>query len=171
MTLPLGGDVIDQRFCELVNDSHPEIRLTANTARKIKERYRFVHDVNEQAVVELPAGGRPQQVDVTAQLKEACRTIVQPITSGIREVLDRFDPEFQAPLRQNILLGGGGSQLKGLDQLIEQSLAAYGGGTVTRVYDFVFAGAVGALRMAMEMPAEYWDSMRQVGSKTTRRAA
>ena len=138
---------------------------------QIKEKYGFVHDVNEKAIVELSVAGQPKQVDVTAALKEACCTIVQPITTAVRAVLDRFDPEFQAALRANILLGGGGSQLKGLDELIEQSLTAYGGATVTRVYDSVFAGAVGALRMAMEMPDEYWRAGRQDEVRETRRAA
>ena len=64
----------------------------------------------------------------------------------------------------HILLGGGGSQLRGLDNLIEQGLNELGGGKVKKVYDSVLAGASGAsgaLKLAMNMPLEYWQTMRK----------
>ena len=171
LTLPLGGDAIDEEFCRLLGEEYPQVRLSMNMAREIKEKYGFVHEVNTNAIVTLPFDGQPREIDLTEPLKEACQTIVQPIVSGIRQVLEGFDPEFQQTMRQNILLGGGGSQLKGLDQIIEQSLSVYGGGNVTRVYDSMFAGAVGALKMAMDMPHDYWTSMEQIETTSSKSAA
>lgn len=159
VTIPLGGDAIDERLLELVRQAYPEARLSQNMAREIKERYGFVHHLNEKVVITLPTTGRPQPFDLTELLKEACTTIVQPIVDGVCELLGRLDPEFQRPLLEHIILGGGGSQLKGLDRLIEQALEPYGGGKVTRVYDSVFAGATGALRLAMSMPESYWERL------------
>jgi rod shape-determining protein MreB len=160
LTIPFGGDRVDATFHELMKEEYPDSRLSLNMAREIKEKYGFVHDVNEKAVVTLPSHGQPQQLDVTGPLKEACKCLVEPILEGIYELLGRLDPEFQQGLLQNILLGGGGSQLKGLDRLIEDSLQAYGGGKVTRVYDSVFAGASGALKLAMGMPQDYWSRLQ-----------
>jgi rod shape-determining protein MreB len=86
--------------------------------------------------------------------------MVNPILQGLKDLIGRFDPEFQSRLLNNIILGGGGSQLKGLDRVIEEALKEYGGGKVKRVGDAVFAGAVGALKLAMAMPMECWNDLR-----------
>jgi rod shape-determining protein MreB len=91
-------------------------------------------------------------------------TIVGPIVEAVRGLVGKFDPEFQQRLRQNIILGGGGSQLKGLDRVIENSLKDYGGAKVTRVTDATYAGAVGALKLAMGMPAHGWTALKSQSS-------
>ena len=68
VTLPVGGDFIDEHFYNLVRKTYPEASLSMNMAREIKEKYGFVHDVNEKAVVTLPVGGKPKPFDVTAPL-------------------------------------------------------------------------------------------------------
>jgi len=162
VTIPHGGDDVDQRLHELIEQTYPDARASRNMIRDIKEKYGFVHDMNEQVIVTLPTDGQPRQFDVTDQLKEACKALASPIVNELQTVISRFDPEFRQPLLSNILLAGGGSQLKGLDRLIEMALDEYGGGNVTTVYDSVFAGAAGALKLAMAMPAEKWDSLRQL---------
>lgn len=161
VTLSLGGDMIDEEFLRNLQNIYPEVQITLNMARELKEKYGFVHDLNEKAIVTLTAKGRPKQYDITQPLKAACQTIVQPIIEGLYELIAKLDPEYQRRMLNNILLGGGGSQLRGLDQLIEQGLKELGGGKVTKVYDSVFAGASGALKLAMNMPVEYWQTMRQ----------
>jgi len=170
LTIPIGGDKVDEELHRRIRETYPEAQLSLNMARGIKEKYGFVHDVNESAVVSLPVDGKPQDFDVTESLKEACKSIVEPIIDGIRNLIAKFDPEFQRRMLQSIILGGGGSQLNGLGQLIEKSLEPYGGGNVTRVYDSVFAGAVGALKLALSMPKEHWDNV-QAADKNIRIAA
>jgi rod shape-determining protein MreB len=160
VTVPSGGDLIDETFLKLMNQKYPQARLSLNMAREIKEKHGFVHDVNEKAVVTLPVEGRPQSFDVTEPLKAACKSVVPLIVNGLREVIARFDPEFQQQMLHNIILGGGGSQLKGLDRMIEEGLKEYGGAKVKRVYDAVFAGAVGALKLAMSMPPDYFHKLK-----------
>ncbi len=65
VTLPLGGDAIDDCFHQELRKTYPEAQVSLNMAREIKEKYGFVHDVNEKAVVTLPVKGKPQSFDVT----------------------------------------------------------------------------------------------------------
>ncbi|MDA1016488.1 MAG: rod shape-determining protein [Planctomycetota bacterium] len=160
ITLPIGGDRVDEEFLNGIRELYPEAQLSLNMAREIKEKHGFVHDVNEKAIVKLPVNGKPTEFDVTEPLKAACKSIAGPIVTALHELIGRFDPEFQRSLLDNIVLGGGGSQLNGLDFLIEEELRTYGGGSVTKVYDSVFAGAAGALKLAMNMPADYWEEIR-----------
>ena len=69
-----------------------------------------------------------------------------------------------AGLRDRALLllaaaGLDGEQLRGLDRIIEESFVEYGGAKVRRVGDAVYAGAMGALKLAMCMPGESWDQL------------
>lgn len=160
VTVPLGGDFVDEQFCSLLKTTYPDAQISMNMAREIKEKYGFVHDVNEKIIVNLPVNGRPKPFDLTQPLRNACRMIVEPIMEGLRELIARVDPEFQSRLLNNIVLGGGGSQLRGLDRVIEDGLKEYGCGKVKRVGDAVFAGAVGALKLAMGTPIEWWNELQ-----------
>lgn len=162
VTLPNGGDAVDEEVYKRIKQLYPQVQLSLNMAREIKEKHGFVHDVNESAKVILPVDGKPNVFDVTEPLKEACRSIVQPIVEGLREVISKFDPEFQRPMLDNIVLAGGGSQIRGLDRLVEEALGPYGGGNVTKVYDSVFAGAAGSLKLALNMPAEEWKRLERL---------
>jgi rod shape-determining protein MreB len=162
ITLPLGGDFVDDHFYDQLRAAYPDVQLSRNMAREIKEKYGFVHESNEKALVSLPIQGRPKQLDVTTPLREACQVIVGPIIEGLRDVIARFDPEFQQRMLQNIVLGGGGSQFRGLDRVIEEAMTEYGGARVRRVTDAAFAGAVGALKLAMGLPAGRWQQLQGV---------
>ena len=50
--------------------------------------------------------------------------------------------------------------MNGLDRLIETALTEYGGGKVTRVSDATYAGAVGAVKLAMTMPGDGWSRLK-----------
>ena len=159
ITIPIGGDYIDHHFAKLLRDTYPAARISQRMVRLIKEKHGCVHGNCSRAVVLLPVDGVPKEFDVTDLLHDACRAIVPPILDGIKLLVARFDCEVQLALRQNIVIAGGGGQLNGLDRQIEKSLVEYGGGSVSRAYDSVFAGASGALKLAMEMPFECWERL------------
>ena len=90
-------------------------------------------------------------------MRAACESILPPVIETTAEMISKFDPEFQDAIRRNIVLAGGGSQIRGLAQYIEREMQAYGPCGVTRVDDALYAGAAGCLALAQDMPVEYWE--------------
>jgi rod shape-determining protein MreB len=161
VSVPFGGDFIDEDFRDRTLAVYPRARLSLNMAREIKEKHGFVGDEHHRVKVKLPISGRPpQELDVTEPLQQACEAMVPAVIQGIHGLIERLDPEFHQAILSNIVLAGGGSQLKGLDRALEDALKEYGCISVTRVYDTVFAGAAGALGLAMNVPTEHWDCLR-----------
>lgn len=160
VTLPFGGDWVDVQLMELFRSKCPGADFTQNMVKQVKEKFSFVTEPTTRAVVEFPVKGKPTKFDVTDELREGCRRIVPHIVKGLQELIASFHPEFQAKLRQNVLLAGGGSQITGLDIAIESYMKEnLGGGDVTRSEEPMYGGANGALKIARDMPAEYWERL------------
>jgi rod shape-determining protein MreB len=161
ITIYHAGDWVDAKFAELLAEAHPEVQFTVQMVKEIKERFSSVADQAERAVVNLPVNGKPTEYDLTDILRESCRGIVAPIVEGLHKLIASFDPEFQSRLKNRVLLAGGGSQIKGLDNAIEREMhKRLGGGKVLRIEEPVYGGANGALKIAHDMPAEYWEKLK-----------
>ncbi len=50
--------------------------------------------------------------------------------------------------------------MDGLNQRVEAGLESVGGGKVTVVEEPLYAGANGALQLAVDMPDEFWQQLR-----------
>lgn len=160
ITLPVAGDAVDQRLFELIQKRYPKAQLTVNMCKTMKEQYGFVSDANDKIEVTMPVDGKPVPHDVTAEVRQACEILVQPILDGIHKLVASFNPEFQQRLRDNVILSGGGGLLDGLNKRIEDGMSTIGGGHVIVVEEPLYAGANGALQLAMDMPGEYWQQLR-----------
>jgi rod shape-determining protein MreB len=97
--------------------------------------------------------------DITADMKRACESILPAFVEATTQMIARFDPEFQAKIRKNIVLAGGGSLIAGIREYFQTALKEYGTSSVTCVSDPLFAGSDGALKLAQEMPAQYWEKL------------
>ena len=161
LTLTTAGDHVDEELMRLLGETCEGAAFSVQMVRKIKEKHSSVADQMEPVVVDLPVKGKPTPFDITAQVREACRSIVGPIVDGLGELIATFDPEFQHKLKDRVLLAGGGSQIKGLDQAIEREMhERLGSGKVIRVEEPMYGGANGALKIAHDMPAEYWEKLK-----------
>jgi rod shape-determining protein MreB len=161
ITFPIAGDVVDQKLYDLIKAKYPQVQLTVNMCKTFKEQYGFVSDARDKVEVPIPVNGKPTPHDITAELKQACELLVKPILEAIHNLISSFNPEFQDKLRSNILLSGGGGLLDGLNKRLEDGLVQMvGSGRVTVVDEPLYAGANGALQLAIDMPREYWQQLK-----------
>ena len=160
ITLTTAGDWLDQQLYGLFKKKAPDADFTIHHIKEIKEKYAFVTDAAEPVRVEFLVSGKPTVFDITDELRAGCRMIVPPIVQALHKLISSFDPDFQAKLRDNVLLGGGGSQIIGLGRVLEEAMKEMlGGGRVVQVEEPKYAGANGALKMAHDMPQEYWERL------------
>jgi rod shape-determining protein MreB len=161
ITITYAGDFVDQQLMQLLAQSCKGARFTIQMVKAIKEKHSNVSSVVAPIVVEFPVEGKPTSFDITADMLRACRAIIPPIVEGLGQLIATFDPEFQHRLKNRVLLAGGGSQMTGLDEAIEDEMRQrLGGGRVLRIEEPVYGGANGALMIAHDMPAEFWEQVK-----------
>jgi rod shape-determining protein MreB len=161
ITLTTAGDYVDEELTKLLKKSCPGASFSTHMVKDIKERHSSVADQMEPVLVNLPVKGKPTEFDITEEMRVACRSMVPPIVEGLGELIATFDPEFQDRLKKRVLLAGGGSQIKGLDTAIEREMhERLGGGKVLRIEEPMYGGSNGALKIAHDMPPEFWEKLR-----------
>lgn len=153
------GDYIDQQLYNFLQERYPEADFNLNMVRRFKEKYSFVGEPEKPIEVEIPVEGKATKHYITDEIKRACESILPAIIETTVELIAKFDPEYQDTIRQNIILAGGGSQIRGLAEQIEKALSEYGPVRVQLVEDPLFSGSDGALALALEMPDEYWTEL------------
>ncbi|MBF0358234.1 MAG: rod shape-determining protein [Magnetococcales bacterium] len=162
ITLMKAGNHIDSFLATAISESYPGVQITPALAQKIKDQYGYVGQPQQDIVVNLRSEGKPQPHEITKEVGAACGTIISDIIENIEQLITVFDPEDQEEAVSNIILAGGGSRLAGLDELLTSSLRDYGPVSVVRVSDAVFSGCAGALKMATELPVDYWNQVGDV---------
>ena len=159
-THTVAGDALDQTLANLIKEKYPEAQFSINMVRAIKERHASVSPKMEEAIESLPVAGKPTKFDVTDLVYKACYTLVPPTVAALQDLIATYDPEFQAKMRNHILLGGGGSQIKALGLAIEKAMEEYGGAKVKTVEEPQYAGSNGALKIALDMPESFWKEFK-----------
>jgi rod shape-determining protein MreB len=162
VTLTKAGNYVDERLQNAILERYPDVQMNVNVACAIKEAHSFVGKSAQPVVVDLRAAGKPVQCDVTDAIKVACESPLADIIESIQTLIQTFQPEYQEAALKNIVIAGGGSRIKGLAQYIQNSLRAYGEAQVVCVGDPTYDGCRGALRLAEELPPQYWGQLGEI---------
>ena len=161
MHYPYAGDYVDATLNKEIQRKYNGAQVTKDMARRWKEQYSFTGAAppSRPILVDFSIDGKALTLDITEPMQLACESIVEPILDGVKRLIAGANPEYHHQFRSNIILGGGVSGVRGLGALIEQRLTELGDVQVHVVEDSVRLGALGGLRLAMEIPEEYWDSL------------
>jgi rod shape-determining protein MreB len=158
-TILNAGDYIDEQLYSYLNEKYPNSKFNKNMVRLFKEQYSFVGKTPGDIRVEIPVDGKPVMHEITNEIKRACESILPALMETTTEMIARFDPEFQEKIKNNIVIAGGGSLIRGIREYLQDALKEYGPCNVTCVEDPLFAGSDGALKLAQDMPAKYWEPL------------
>jgi rod shape-determining protein MreB and related proteins len=158
-TILTAGDYIDQQLYNFLDERYPHSDFNLNMVRRFKEEFSFIGEPERPVKVDIPVDGRPTRHDITEEMRRACESILPAIVESTLELIAKFDPEYQDIIRQNIILAGGGSQIRGLGEHLEEVLKEYGPAKVQIVDDPLYGGCDGALALAQDMPEDYWTDL------------
>jgi len=158
VSFPRAGDSIDDAILEGIQRRYPDLQLSRVTVTQIKEKHSYVGEEVQPVQVKVYVNGRPRTLDFGDILRNACESLVPPILSGIKELLTRCDSETAELVLRNILITGGGSEIHGLCERIQNDLRreGYDVATTLRPSDYKRLVARGALTVAENVRQDQW---------------
>jgi rod shape-determining protein MreB len=158
-SLTAAGDSVDTLLMKLIQSRYPTAAFTVFMVREWKEKYSFVGEAPESVVVTVPVTGVPTRIDITHEMRTACDSIVAPIVETMLDLLLHVEPEFQEHVRKNVILAGGGGQIRNLGPTLERALERVGGGKVKVIEGPAFVGSDGGLALAKDAQDSDWDRL------------
>ncbi|HIA39769.1 MAG TPA: hypothetical protein EYN46_01430 [Candidatus Poseidoniales archaeon] len=159
--IPFAGDYIDHQIIREVQLKYSGAQITKDMARRWKEQYSFVSTdpPKDPVLVDFSVEGKAMTLDITDCIQTACESITDNIVENIKSLISSSNPEYHESFRQNIVLAGGGSGISGFGALLERRLSDMGEVAVHTVDDPIHLGAMGGLRLSMEVPEDMWKNL------------
>ncbi len=121
----VGGDEMDEAIVQYMKRVY-NLMIGERTAEEVKIALGSACPCGEESSMEVKGrdliAGLPKTLTITSQeVREALREPVTTIVETVRMTLERCPPELAADLvDRGLVLAGGGSLLRGLDQLIAE---------------------------------------------------
>lgn len=158
-TLPNAGDWVDEQLSRLLAERKTEVNVSIHTVRQWKEAWSFVGEQSKSLKVTVPVAGKPTEIDITEEMRLACEGLIAPVAETMIDLVAATETEYQEKVRQNIILAGGSSAIRGFARRLEEELTEYGGGKIRVVDDPVFVGCDGGLALATDAPGADWEKL------------
>ena len=127
--------------------------------RDFKESYSYVGESESGVRVKVPVEGKPRKIEVGKQVGAACNQLLEEVFETIKKVIAVASPESVFSLLQNIVLTGGGSRIRNIDQELQRLLLDDGYEdpevriSAREVKPFV---AIGAMKVAKAAREDQW---------------
>lgn len=126
ISIPFAGDAIDQLMHEELNRTYPNNGLSRLKVREIKETHGYVGPSRKPLEVKVIMGGKAHILELGDVIGRACNTLIDRIYPALTTLIQRASSDSVVTLLQNIIITGGGSQIKGIDTLLQKRLTEEG---------------------------------------------
>jgi len=159
ISIPFAGDAIDQLLRDELNRTYPNNGLSRHTVREIKETHGYVGPSRKPLEVKVVIGGKGHTLELGDAIARAGNALIDKIYPALTSLIARASSDSVVALLQNIILTGGGSQIKGIDVLLQKRLGedGYESPKVRLAgQDFKRYVALGALKAARAARENQW---------------
>ena len=159
LSIPFAGNEVDVLLDKAIREEYPEVDVPISMIRRFKESYSYVGESESGARVKVPVDGKPRKIEIGKQVGLACNQLLGEIFDSIKEVIAKASPQSVFGMLQNIVLTGGGSRIRNIDQELQRLLVDDGYEepdvriSSREVMPFV---GIGALKVAKAAREDQW---------------
>jgi len=159
ISIAFAGDAIDELLFDELNRTYPNNGLSRITVREIKERNAYVGPSRKPMDIKVVIGGKSRSLELGDAIGNACNALIDKIYPALTTLISAASSDSVVTLLQNIIITGGGSQIKGIDTVLQKRLAddGYENPKVRLAgQDFQRYVAIGALKAARAARENQW---------------
>ena len=159
ISIPFAGDAIDDLLFEELNRTYPNNGLSRITVREIKETNAYVGPSRKPMDVKVVMGGKSRSLELGDAIGNACNVLIDKIYPALATLIASASSDSVVTLLQNIIITGGGSQIEGIDTVLQKRLTddGYENPRVRLAgQDFQRYVAIGALKAARAARENQW---------------
>lgn len=156
ISIPFAGDAIDSILHNEIREKYSDCDLSASKIRTIKEDYSFVGEAPEPVEIQRIIRGKKRTMEITKEVGVACGELLRQVYESVTHLIALAEPDSVPELLNNIVITGGGSQIRNIGSELQKLLEEEGyEQPVVKVIgeeykDFVARGALKAARSAKE---------------------
>ena len=126
ISIPFAGDAIDEIMHNELDRVYPNNGLSRHKVREIKETHAYVGPSRSPLPVKVIMGGKGHTIELGDTIARACNALIDRIYPPLKTLIERAPSDSVLTLLQNIIVTGGGSQIKGIDTVLQKKLAEDG---------------------------------------------
>jgi rod shape-determining protein MreB len=123
ISIGFAGDAIDDLMRQDIDRVYPNNGLTHLRIREIKENHAYVGTIRKPIDVKVIMGGKAHTLELGEVIGRAGTTLIDKIYPALTTLIGRASSDGIVTLLQNIIITGGGSQIKGIDTVLQKKLA------------------------------------------------
>jgi rod shape-determining protein MreB len=159
ISIPFAGDAVDQLLHDELNRTYPNNGLSRHKVRELKEAHAYVGPSRKPLEVKVIMGGKGHTIEIGDVISRGSNTLIDKIYPALTTLIERASSDSVVALLQNIIVTGGGSQIKGIDTVLQKKLTddGYEAPKVKLAgQDFKRYVAIGALKAARAARENQW---------------